>query len=124
MNGALAIVTSITFHNNKVVTSIIIKIVMLKRQTLQHNYTSKIDYYKTSFPIVLAYAIIGRKAQGAIIKSKVFIHIKKSFAPSLTYVMLSRIINSSHLLIRENLNLTHFKCVYQDQYKLLYFNIE
>jgi ABC-type uncharacterized transport system permease subunit len=113
MNGALAIVTSITFHNNKVVTSIIIKIVstnielMLKRQTLKHKYTSKIDHYKTSFPIVLACAIIGHKAQGATIKSKVFIHIKKSFAPSLTYVMLSRIINHSDLLICENLNLTN-----------------
>jgi ATP-dependent DNA helicase PIF1 len=119
MNGSLAIVTSITFHHNKVVTSIIIKIVstniemMLKRPTIQHKYTSKIDYYKTSFPIVLAYAIIGHKAQGATIKSKVFIHIKKSFARSLTYVMLSRIINHSHLLIFENLNLTHFKCIYQ-----------
>jgi ABC-type uncharacterized transport system permease subunit len=83
MNGALAIVTSITFHNNKVVASIIIKIVstniemMLKRQTLQHKYTSKKDYYETSFPIVLAYAIIGHKAQGATINPK-FLFILKN----------------------------------------------
>ncbi len=86
----------------------------VKKTNLQHKYTYtyKIDYYKTSFPIVLAYAIIGHKAQGATIESKVFIHIKKFFAQSLTYVMLSRIINCSHLLVCENLDLTKFKCIY------------
>jgi serine acetyltransferase len=45
MNGALAIVTSITFNNDKVVTSITIKIIstniqiMFKKYTLQHKYT-------------------------------------------------------------------------------------
>jgi hypothetical protein len=56
MNGALAIATSIRFHNKKVVASIIIKIVstniemMLKRQTLQHKYTSKNNLFMKSFP--------------------------------------------------------------------------
>jgi len=109
MNGTLAIITSITFTNDKVVTSIIIKIIniniqiMLKRQTLQHKYTSKTYYYKSSFSIVLAYVITGHKAQGATIKSKVIIHILNSFAPSLAYVMLSRVTNCSNILICENL---------------------
>jgi ATP-dependent DNA helicase PIF1 len=97
VNGALVIVTSITFNNDEVVTSIIIKIIstniqiMLKRQALQHKYTCETYYYKTSFLIVLAYAITSHKTQGATIKSEVIIDIKNSFVPSLTCVMLSRI---------------------------------
>jgi hypothetical protein len=64
-----------------------------------------------SFPIVLAYAIIGYKAQGATIKSKVLLDIKNSFA--LTYVMLSRVINHSNLMIQGNLKPLDFKCIYQ-----------
>jgi ATP-dependent DNA helicase PIF1 len=41
----------------------------------------------------LAYAIIGHKSQGTTISSKVIIDIKKTFAPGLTYVMLSRVTN-------------------------------
>jgi hypothetical protein len=54
MNGTLAIVTSITLTNDKIVTSITIKIIniniqiMLKRQTLQHKYTSE-TYYNHHF---------------------------------------------------------------------------
>jgi hypothetical protein len=55
VNGALLIITSITFNNDEVVTSIIIKIIstntqiMFKRQTLQHKYTFETYYYKTTF---------------------------------------------------------------------------
>ncbi len=82
VDGTFAIVTSTTFNNDKIVTSIIIKIIstniqiMLKRQTLQHKYTSKTYNYKTSFSIVLTYAITSHKTQGATIKSKVIIDIK------------------------------------------------
>jgi ATP-dependent exoDNAse (exonuclease V) alpha subunit len=48
---------------------------MLKRQTLPHKYTSETYLLKSSFSIVLAYAITSHKAQGATIKSKVIIHI-------------------------------------------------
>jgi hypothetical protein len=56
MNGTLAIVTSITLTNDKIVTSITIKIIniniqiMLKRQTLQHKYTSE-TYYNHHFQL-------------------------------------------------------------------------
>jgi len=85
VNGTFVIITSITFNNDEVVTSIIIKIVstniqiMLKRQTLQHKYTFETYYYKTSFLIVLTYVITSHKAQGATIESKVIIDIKNSF---------------------------------------------
>jgi len=50
VNGTFIIVTSITFNNDEVVTSIIIKTIstniqiMLKRQTLQHKYTFETYY--------------------------------------------------------------------------------
>ncbi len=52
---------------------------------------------------MLTYVIIGHKAQGATITSKVFIDVRKSFAPSLTYVLLSRVINHANLMICGNL---------------------
>jgi hypothetical protein len=59
---------------------------------------------------VLTYAIIGHKAHGAIITSKVFVHVKESFALGLTYVMLSRVTNHANLLIRGSLKPLDFIC--------------
>ncbi len=50
-------------------------------------------FYKATFPIILSYAITGHKAQGTIISNKVIVNIQIAFAPSLTYVMLSRVTN-------------------------------
>jgi len=131
VNGTFAIVTSITFNNDKIITSIIIKIIstniqiMLKIQTLQHKYTSKTYNYKTSFFIVLTYAITSHKAQGATIKSKVIIDIKNSIAPGLTYVMLSRLTKNSNPLICQTLIFTDFFNLFiKIRYKILYFNIK
>jgi len=126
VDGTFAIVTSTTFNDDKIVTSIIIKIIstniqiMLKRQTLQHKYTSKTYNYKTSFLIVLTYAITSHKAQGATIQSKVIIDIKNSFAPSLTYVMLSRVTKNSNPLICQTLILQIFYLFMKIKYKKLY----
>jgi ATP-dependent DNA helicase PIF1 len=87
---------------------------MLKRQTLQLKYTSETYNYQISFSIVLTYAIISHKAQGATVKSKVIIDIKNSFAPSLTYVMLSSVTKNSNLLICQYLIFTFFLFIYQN----------
>jgi hypothetical protein len=52
---------------------------------------------------MLGYAIIGHKSQGAMISSKVMIHIPKYFAQGLVYVMLSRITSLIFLKIVNNL---------------------
>jgi len=120
VNGTFIIVTSITFNNDEVATSIIIKTIntniqiMLKRQTLQHKYTFETYYYKTSFLTILAYVITSHKAQGATIKSKVIIDIRNSFVLSLTCVMLSRITNRSNLLICQCLILIYYIYIRQD----------
>jgi ascorbate-specific PTS system EIIC-type component UlaA len=54
-------------------------------------------YYKASFSVT--YAMIGHKSQSAIITTKILIDINDTFAPSLTYVMLSKITNQANLKI-------------------------
>jgi ATP-dependent DNA helicase PIF1 len=84
----------------------------LKRQTFQYKYTYEAYYYKASSSIILTYAIISHKAQGATVKSKVLIDIKNSFVAYLVYLMLSRVINRSNLLIQGTLEPSYSKCVY------------
>jgi hypothetical protein len=52
---------------------------------------------------MLGYAIIGHKYQGAMISSKVMIHIREFFAQGLMYVMLSRVTSRKILKIVNNL---------------------
>ncbi len=119
INGAIAIVTSLTLDDNKMVTNITIKVISinvyltLNRWTLEHKYTYEAYYYKTSFPIVLAYVIASHKAQDATITSKVLVHIRKSFAPRLTYVILSRVTNHANLMIQDSLKPSDFICIDQ-----------
>jgi hypothetical protein len=67
INSATIVVTSITCKNVKKVTSIEVKIIsnftilLFKKHMFQYKYTSSAYYYKISFPIVLAYAVIGHK---------------------------------------------------------------
>jgi hypothetical protein len=50
------------------------------KKSIRNKYDSEGHFYKTSFPLMLSYAIIGHKSQGATISSKVMIHIHESFA--------------------------------------------
>jgi ATP-dependent DNA helicase PIF1 len=51
---------------------------------------------------MLAYAITGHKSQGAMISSKVIIHIHQSFARGLVYVMLFGVASRKNLKIVNN----------------------
>ncbi len=119
INGAIAVVTSLIFYDNEIITNIIIKVIntneslIWNKQTLQHKYTYEAYYYKTSFPIVLTYVITIHKAQGAKITSKVLIHVRESFTVGLTYVMLSRLTNHANLTIRGSLKPLDFICIDQ-----------
>ena len=48
-------------------------------------------FYKSTFSLSLAYAMIGHKCHGATICSKVLVDVHKAFIPGLTYIMLSRV---------------------------------
>jgi ATP-dependent exoDNAse (exonuclease V) alpha subunit len=46
---------------------------IIKKCSLQHKYTYDEYYYKTSFPIILAYAMTSHKSQGATIATKAIV---------------------------------------------------
>ena len=49
------------------------------------------------FPLALGYAITGHASQGCTISSIAGVHISNSFAPGLSYVILSRVTKRSNL---------------------------
>jgi ATP-dependent DNA helicase PIF1 len=88
---------------------------VLKKHTFQQKYTYDGYYYKTSFPITLAYVITGHQSQGTTISSKVIIDIKEVFAPDLTSVMLSRVTNRKKLNIIGNFTPNDFiHCTFEN----------
>jgi hypothetical protein len=83
----------------------------LTRRTIQYKYTFNGKFYKSTFPLALAYAMTGHKCQGARICSKVLVDVRKAFSLGLTYVMLSRITESRHLKIARGLHPNDFMLV-------------
>jgi hypothetical protein len=73
------------------------------RKSIQNTYDSQGHFYKASFLLMLVYAITRHKSQGAMISSKVVIHIRESFARGLVYVMLSKVTSRKNLKIVNNL---------------------
>jgi hypothetical protein len=71
-------------------------------------YTFNSKFFKSTFPLVLAYAMAGHKCQGATICSKVLVDVRKAFSFGLTYVMLSRVTKRTHLRIAWGLSLDDF----------------
>jgi len=114
VNGATTTITSIIFDLKNNIVAIEVQLttnsikMILKKYTFQHKYTYDAYYYKTLFPITLAYVITGHKSQGATINSKVIIDIKEAFALSFTYVMLSRVTNRKKIKITRNLTPNDF----------------
>jgi hypothetical protein len=117
VNVTTAMVHEIDCSTNSMVISITLQLIdtniklKLKRQTFQHGYLNVAYYYKASFSIVLAYAIINHNTQGATIASNILIDIQNAFFPRLIYVMLSRLIDQRNLKIRRTMspiNSIHF----------------
>jgi hypothetical protein len=96
-NGTSRIVTKLEFdlENNVCGISITLNLLghvqIVPKKKIHNKYDSQGHFYKTSFLLMLGYAIIGHKSQGVTISSKVMIHICESFAQGLVYVMLSKI---------------------------------
>jgi ATP-dependent exoDNAse (exonuclease V) alpha subunit len=85
-NGTIGIVTTLEFDLEDTVCGIFVAfnpsryVQIVQKKSIQNKYDSKGHFYKTSFPLMLGYAIIGHKSQGATISSKVMIRIHESFA--------------------------------------------
>jgi ATP-dependent DNA helicase PIF1 len=97
VNGALVVVVNIGFdiHHKMEVVAIMLNHSELQLKvkicTIKFNYTSKGKFYKSTFPLALAYAMTSHKSQGATISSKILVDIQNAFAPQLTYVMLFKV---------------------------------
>ncbi len=75
---------------------------IVRKKSIQNKY-SQGHFYKSSFVLMLGYAITRHKSQGVTISSKVMIHIRESFAQGLVYVMLYRVTSQKNLKIVNNL---------------------
>jgi ATP-dependent exoDNAse (exonuclease V) alpha subunit len=104
-NGTTGIVTKLEFDSENNVCSISIALnppkymQIIWKKSIQNKYDYQGHFYKASFLLMLGYAIIGHKSQGAMISSKVMICICESFAQGLVYVMLSRVTSRKKLKI-------------------------
>jgi hypothetical protein len=76
---------------------------IVQKKPIQNKYDYQGHFYKVSFPLMLGCAITRHKSQGAMISSKVMIHICESFAQGLVYVMLSRVTSRKNLKVVNNL---------------------
>jgi hypothetical protein len=56
---------------------------IVQKKSIQNKYDFQGHFYKTSFPLMLGFAITRHKFQGATISSKVMMHIHESFAQRL-----------------------------------------
>jgi ATP-dependent exoDNAse (exonuclease V) alpha subunit len=85
-NGTFGIVTKLEFDFKNNVCSISVAlnpsgyVQIFRKKSIQNKYDYQGHFYKTSFPLMLGYAIIRHKSQGATISYKVMIHIHESFA--------------------------------------------
>lgn len=61
------------------------------------------QYIKSTFPLALAYAMTGHKAQGATITGPVVLQVTDAFAPGLMYVMVSRVQTRDQLHLLQRL---------------------
>ena len=57
------------------------------------------NYWKSTFPIALAYAMTIHASQGATISGKCIIHITSSFTVGLGYVVVSRVTDRRNLFV-------------------------
>lgn len=63
------------------------------------HYCASKSFYKSRFPLALAYALTAHKAQGATISGSTVINARSCFTPGLLYVMLSRVTRRSHVKV-------------------------
>lgn len=106
-NGALGTVTAIEWNNkrSKDIKAIRVRLdthhrtVRVTRSSYTATYHDGHRYWKSTFPLRLAYAITAHSAQGDTRTAPTVLHVRSGFAPGLLYVMLSRVSNRNLLHI-------------------------
>jgi ATP-dependent DNA helicase PIF1 len=61
------------------------------RSVVQETYRDGVSFQKSTFPLQLAYAFTGHKAQGSTMRGTTIINMRDCFTLGLAYVMLSRV---------------------------------
>jgi hypothetical protein len=73
--------------------------VSIRRSSFKNIYHDGKRFFKSTFPLILGYAMTGHRSQGATLRGKVLIDVKDAFCPRLLYVMLSRVPSRLNLRI-------------------------
>lgn len=102
-NGATGTVTHVKSLHGKVVRIDVMlsngALVKVNRTHIERRPLQGKMYHKSTFPLTLAYAMTGHKCQGATIRNKVVLYIRKAFCPGLLYVMFSRVLTRNQISI-------------------------
>ena len=103
-NGSRGTVHSLKYNAHGKLVTIVVEMAeslrlqrVTRSQSSTHSYEGK-TYYRTTFPLMLAYAMTVHKCQGATMDF-VLVDIEDAFSPGLLYVALSRVRTREHLRI-------------------------
>ena len=115
-NGAVGTITAFKHNAAGDISGITITLdntstITVYRMAYKFKYFAGKRFYKATWPLSLAYAMTGHKCQGATIKGRVLLYIRDIFCPGLLYVMLSRVLQRSQLVICGELKEAMFKPV-------------
>jgi hypothetical protein len=73
--------------------------VSIRRSFFTNLYHDGKRFFKSTFPLILGYAMTNYRSQGATLRGKVLVDVRHAFCPGLMYVMLSRVPSRSNLRI-------------------------
>eukprot|EP00882_Tetradesmus_deserticola_P024153 GHRQ01026383.1.p1 GENE.GHRQ01026383.1~~GHRQ01026383.1.p1 ORF type:complete len:186 (+),score=32.17 GHRQ01026383.1:72-560(+) len=110
VNGAMGTVVDWSRNRNGDINCIRVHIsntgntIKVHRTDFQNTWHNGKRYFKSTFPLTLAYAITGHASQGLTLNTPTVVHIRDAFVPGLPYVMLSRVTTRSLLSIVGNLS--------------------
>jgi hypothetical protein len=105
VNGALGTVTDWSRNRKGDINCIFVKVastgevVKVHRTCFENTWHNGKRYFKTTFPLTLAYAVTGHASQGLTLTTPTIVHIRDAFVPGLPYVMLSRVTSRNLLRI-------------------------
>ena len=83
----------------------------ITRSIIHTTYHGGQKYRIGCFPLLLAYAITGHRAQGATLTHTTILHVHDAFAAGLVYVLLSRVPSRDKLFVLGSLSVDDFKPV-------------
>ncbi len=123
--NAIGIVTDVEFGEPKWADSNIIPPMVMRirvrldsgyerwvtRSVVHTTYHGGQKYRIGCFPLLLAYAITGHRAQGATLTHTTILHVHDAFAAGLLYVLLSRVPSRDKLFVLGTLSVDDFKPV-------------